>query len=87
MQLIPCPWCGPRAEPEFQYGGEPAARPGPVASVDDAAWAAYLYGRANPKGSHREMWCHSGGCGQWFALERDTVTHAILGGTKPGASA
>ncbi len=22
MLLIPCPWCGPRDETEFTYGGE-----------------------------------------------------------------
>ncbi|MDQ3577662.1 MAG: sarcosine oxidase subunit delta, partial [Actinomycetota bacterium] len=22
MQLIPCPWCGPREEAEFHYGGQ-----------------------------------------------------------------
>ena len=76
MQLIPCPWCGPRDEPEFAYGAEPVARPARTAS--DAEWSDYLYFRSNEKGPHREMWCHSGGCGQWFALDRDTVTHAIL---------
>lgn len=85
MQLIPCPWCGPRAEPEFQYGGEPAARP--AASVGDAIWAAYLYEKSNEKGRHREMWRHAGGCGQWFALERDTVTHEIHSSQAPGAPA
>ena len=32
MMLIPCPWCGPRDETEFHYGGQahvayPADRP------------------------------------------------------------
>ncbi len=87
MLLIPCPWCGPRAEPEFQYGGEPAARPGPAAEVSDAAWADYLYARRNDKGAHREMWCHAGGCGQWFVMQRDTVTHAVLSTAPPGGGA
>jgi sarcosine oxidase subunit delta len=84
MLLIPCPWCGPRAEPEFSYGGEPAARP---VEASDAALADYLYFRRNDKGRHRELWCHAGGCGQWFLLERDTVTHAVLAARKPGAAA
>jgi sarcosine oxidase subunit delta len=83
MLLIPCPWCGPRAEPEFGYGGEPAARP---TAASDAVWGEYLYLRANDKGPHSELWCHAGGCGQWFVLERDTVTHAILAARKPGAA-
>ncbi|MCW3474378.1 sarcosine oxidase subunit delta [Limobrevibacterium gyesilva] len=87
MLLIPCPWCGPRSEPEFQFGGEPATRPVPAAEVSDAAWGAYLYVRSNEKGPHRELWCHAGGCGQWFLMERDTVTHAVLRTHKPGAAA
>jgi len=82
MLLIPCPWCGPRDEPEFSFGGEPVVRP-PIAA-SDADWAAYLYGRSNEKGPHRELWCHSGGCGQWFLMTRDTATHAIIDTSKPG---
>ena len=78
MLLIHCPWCGPRAEPEFLYGGEPVMRPGPAETVSDHVWAGYIYMRRNDKGPHRENWCHSGGCGQWFMLERDTVTHANI---------
>jgi sarcosine oxidase subunit delta len=77
MLTIPCPWCGPRGEAEFQYGGEPALRPVPASAVSDAQWADYLYLRTNPKGAATELWCHAGGCGQWFRMERDTVTHAI----------
>ena len=83
MLLIPCPWCGPRAEPEYSFGGEPAVRPVPAEQVSDATWADYLYNRANVKGVHRELWCHAGGCGQWFVVTRDTVTHAITGSAKP----
>ena len=77
MQLIPCPWCGPRDEPEFAFGGEPAVRPVPAAEVSDAAWSDYLHVRTNARGPARELWCHAGGCGQWFLMERDTVTHEI----------
>jgi sarcosine oxidase subunit delta len=41
----------------------------------------YLYIRANPKGLHRERWVHAAGCGQWLVVERDTVSHEILGAT------
>ena len=51
MLLIPCPWCGPRDEVEFRYGGEAhIARPPDPDAVDDAAWAEYLFMRQNPKG-------------------------------------
>ena len=34
--------------------------------------------RTNPKGRHRERWCHSHGCGRWFNVERHTLTHDIV---------
>jgi heterotetrameric sarcosine oxidase delta subunit len=78
MLLIHCPFCGPRAEHEFRYGDQAAiVRPPPSAS--DGEWAAYLFVRENPAGPHRERWVHGSGCRQWFLVERDTVTHAILG--------
>ena len=78
MLLIDCPFCGPRDEDEFRCGGEShIARPAPAESVDDACWGDYLHNRANPRGLHFERWCHTAGCGQWFNLARDTVTHRI----------
>ncbi len=60
MLLIPCPWCGPRDEIEFRCGGEAhIARPADPAALDDAAWAEYLYMRANPKGILAERWVHA----------------------------
>jgi heterotetrameric sarcosine oxidase delta subunit len=77
MLRIECPWCGTRDEPEFTYGGEShIARPPPDCS--DETWASYLFFRSNPKGRHAERWCHSFGCGQWFNVLRDTVTHRII---------
>ena len=77
MLTIDCPFCGPRDEPEFSYGGEShIARPGPDCS--DEEWGRYLYFRTNPRGGHAERWCHTCGCGQWFNVLRDTVTHEIL---------
>lgn len=77
MMLIPCIYCGPRDESEFVCGGTShIARP-PL-SAADAVWGEYLFFRDNPKGLHRERWRHSFGCGQWFNLVRDTVTHEIV---------
>jgi sarcosine oxidase subunit delta len=84
MLLIPCPWCGPRPENEFHYGGEAhIARPSDPSAVDDEAWAAFLYLRTNPKGLHRERWRHQFGCGRFFNATRDTVTDRIVGTSKP----
>ena len=85
MLLIPCPWCGPRDEIEFHYGGEAhIARPSDPDALDDPAWAEYLFMRNNPKGPFAERWVHSAGCRRWFNLLRDTTTHRILAVYKIG---
>lgn len=85
MLLIPCPWCGLREESEFACGGEAhIARPKEPDALSDAAWADYLFMRANPKGWHRERWNHAHGCRRWFNVVRHTVTHAILASYKIG---
>lgn len=88
MLLIDCPWCGIRPENEFRYAGEAhIARPHDPASVDDAAWADFLYARGNPKGRHAERWRHIHGCGRFFNCVRDTVTDQIAATYKPGEPA
>jgi len=85
MLLIPCPWCGPRDEVEFHYGGEAhIARPAEPDALDGAAWAEYLFMRSNPKGPFAERWVHHAGCRRWFNLLRDTATHRILAVYKIG---
>lgn len=85
MLLIPCPWCGPRDEPEFRWGGEiPSDRPGPPEAVSDLAWAQYLVFRNNSKGFIKERWLHASGCRQWFIVMRDTTTHEIRGAYRFG---
>ncbi len=79
MLRIPCPWCGTRDEEEFSYGGPwDRARPAEPAQLCDEQWAAYLFGRDNPRGHALERWRHTHGCRQWFVVERDTVSHAIV---------
>lgn len=79
MQLIECPWCGPREEIDFSYGGEAHVRfPDRPAELDDTQWAHYLFFRSNPKGVFAERWSHSAGCRRWFNALRDTVTHRFL---------
>ena len=76
MLLIPCPHCGPCEETEFSYGG-PSHVTRPVLDCTDLEWTRYLYTRVNPKGAYRERWLHAFGCGRWFNVERDTLTHEI----------
>lgn len=79
MLLIPCPWCGPRDETEFECGGEAhITRPTDSDAMSDAEWADYLFMRTNPKGVQRERWFHAHGCRRWFNVARDTVSHDIL---------
>ena len=93
MLLIPCPYCGPRPEIEFRYGGEAhIARPSKPADLDDDQWLAFLYLRSNPKGVHFERWRHIHGCARFFNCARDTVSDRILvtykaGDPKPNLSA
>lgn len=76
MQLIECPWCGPRDEDEFRYGGQAGvAYPTDPAALSDEEWARYVFFRANPKGALRERWSHAAGCRRWFTAVRDTATH------------
>ena len=87
MMRIECPWCGLRSEDELRCGGEAhIARPADPAAVDDDSWAAYLYQRENPKGLHCERWHHRYGCGQWFNVVRDLVSHEIVAVYPMGAS-
>ena len=76
MLRICCPNCGDRDEVEYRFGGEAAAKR-PRIDATDAEWADYLFNRTNTKGVHVERWCHSYGCGHWFNVIRDTVTHEV----------
>ena len=85
MLLIPCPWCGPREETEFSYGGEAnVVRPKDPYVRSNEEWADYLFMRANPRGAHREQWCHAAGCRRWFNIVRHTVTYQIMSVYKIG---
>lgn len=79
MLLITCPYCGPRAEVEFSYGGEAhIVRPVDPSCLDDESWATFLYERSNPKGVHAERWRHLHGCGRFFNVLRDTISDTIV---------
>lgn len=79
MQLIECPYCGPREEVEYHYGGQAhVAYPADTAALSDVEWADFLFFRDNPKGPFAERWLHSSGCRRWFNAVRDTATHQML---------
>jgi heterotetrameric sarcosine oxidase delta subunit len=77
MLQIQCPYCGMRDEEEYRFGGE-SHLTRPTLEANDVVWADYLFNRINPKGIAFERWLHSYGCGRWFNVARDTVTHEIL---------
>lgn len=79
MLLITCPYCGPRNETEYHYGGQ-AHIPFPAADeeVTDKDWAEYLFYRDNPAGPYAERWMHAVGCRRWFNVVRDTVSYELL---------
>ena len=87
MLLIPCPHCGERNESEFVNGGPVRVqRPDDPRALDDAAWVDWLTVVPNPMGPVREKWWHRLGCGAWFAVTRDTVTHAVVPDNGPLAT-
>lgn len=86
MLLIDCPYCGPRNEAEFGYGGEAhIARPEAPEALSDGEWGDYLFMKTNRKGLFLERWVHSHGCRRWFNAARDTVTYEILAVYEMGA--
>ncbi|GAB3296925.1 sarcosine oxidase subunit delta [Parasphingorhabdus pacifica] len=80
MLRIHCPWCGDRDEVEFHYGGQAGVDyPENPDSLDDTAWAEYLFVRDNPRGRFTERWSHAAGCRRWFETVRDTATNEFIG--------
>ncbi len=77
MQLFSCPFCGERDETEFQFAGEAGKiRPEPAPEISDEDWSRYLHRNENPRGATSEIWVHQT-CGEYFVMERDTVSHVI----------
>ncbi|MFI7481647.1 sarcosine oxidase subunit delta [Kocuria sp. M1R5S2] len=88
MLLIECPFCGPRDETEYQYGGEAhVPYPEDPFQLSDKEWAEYLFYRNNPRGLLAERWAHTVGCRRWFNVVRDTVTYEIKAVYRMGESA
>ena len=79
MLLIPCPWCGPRDEIEFRYGGEAhIARPADPDALDERPGPTTCSCAPTRRGSSPSAGSTQHGCRRWFNLLRDTVSHRIL---------
>ncbi len=74
--LIDCPNCGPRTVYEFKFAGEDEAQPGPGVGLKD--WRHYFYFNKNTNGLSDEWWFHSGGCGAWLRIKRNTATNEVI---------
>ena len=79
--LIPHPLLGPRDVGEFSYMGDASLLERPDGTAPDAAtrFHDHLFLRANPAGSHHELWFHEHGDRSWLVITRDTLTHEITG--------
>ena len=75
MLLIPCPHCGPRAQPEFSYERTVDSVVQPESNPAEAM--EHLFSRANPRGPDEEIWRHTYGCRAWLIMTRHRTTHAI----------
>ena len=78
MLVITCPFCGPRDEREFDYGGLAKAPRSEAANVtNDTEWIAYLLYPDDQGRIADEYWWHVRGCGEWVRVRRNTTTHRI----------
>ena len=86
MQLIACPWCGPREETEFHYGGQAhVAYPADPQRADRRASGPTTCSSATTPRAFAERWSHSAGCRRWFNAVRDTATHRFHGVYRPAS--
>ncbi|WP_373085399.1 sarcosine oxidase subunit delta [Sneathiella sp.] len=77
MIRIDCPFCGPRDETEFTYGGDASRARPPLDETSEEVWNTYVFLRPNERGLHEEYWFHQHGCRAWLKVTRDMVSHAI----------
>ena len=77
MMLITCPWCGRRAQTEFSYIDDATARRPNMDSVNEAEHFKFVYECDSRRGVQYELWHHHAGCGKFFKIHRDTITHEI----------
>lgn len=71
---ITCPICGPRSGYEFRFGNEDCGPAPDQDGLDLETYTDYVHLHEAKGGPQKEWWCHTGGCGVWFTIWRDTVT-------------
>ena len=77
MQQINCPWCGPRAQTEFEYLCDSAAVETDFQSEDTEMALQRIFLRDDDIGFHHEIWQHALGCRGWLKVDRHNLTHEI----------
>lgn len=77
MQNITCPWCGPRAQTEFEYYCDASAVDNRFGEESAAEAIERVFIRDDSIGFHTEIWQHVFGCRGWLRLERHNRTHEI----------
>ena len=87
MQLINCPWCGPRAQIEFHYHCDGVAVPADWQNETADQQHQRMLIRSNEAGYHEELWQHAHGCRSWLVVERHNVTHDVRSVRFAGLSA
>ena len=77
MQQITCPYCGPRAQTEFEYYCDASAIDSQFA--DETADEAFdrVFMRDDFIGFHDEVWQHVLGCRAWIRVVRHNRTHEV----------
>jgi sarcosine oxidase subunit delta len=63
-----------RDENEFHCGGTTGTSPGRRWTAATRPGVRYLFFRDNPQGRTRRALAHTYGCGEWFNVQRDTVS-------------
>jgi sarcosine oxidase subunit delta len=77
---IPCPFCGLRDSQEFSFLGQAGLeRPDPTSPNARQQFHDYVHLRDNIAGLSKELWLHAHGCRSWIIIERNTLTHDIIG--------
>jgi heterotetrameric sarcosine oxidase delta subunit len=77
MHQLNCPWCGPRAETEFEYLCAASVVASDFASESTEMALQRIFLRDDEIGFHNEIWQHVLGCRSWLQVERHNLTHEV----------
>jgi len=77
VQQITCPYCGPRAQTEFEYYCDATAVEKSFEGETTGEALNRIFIRDDHLGFHQEVWQHVFGCRAWLSVERHNRTHEI----------